>query len=217
MGPAAHAATLETSHVDRLARGFTDPVDAWLPLTHALNAVNFSMGDDDRYPFILSPGRRQARPGPRPRRKRVTHLTGDAAASCVNPNDPDSRPVRSGDTATSVPWLQQGTRLRAAWWLHDSGFNPVAPSATPCGRSPRGTKVSATLDRSNRPPRIGLLVERDVMVGAYAVRKLNEARMLSNNLTVQRFEIVRFDRDGAVPDHFNREFWESFKLLNPSQ
>ena len=27
----------------------------WLPLTYALNAINRSMGDDDLYPFVLTP------------------------------------------------------------------------------------------------------------------------------------------------------------------
>ena len=45
-------------------------LEAWLPLTYALNAINRSMGDDDLYPFVLAPGgdreagaHRRARPG----------------------------------------------------------------------------------------------------------------------------------------------------------
>ena len=30
-------------------------LDAWLPLTYALNAVNRSMGANDLYPFVLAP------------------------------------------------------------------------------------------------------------------------------------------------------------------
>jgi hypothetical protein len=30
-------------------------LDAWLPLTYALNAINRSIGDDDLYPFVLAP------------------------------------------------------------------------------------------------------------------------------------------------------------------
>jgi len=33
----------------------TSLLDAWLPLSYALNAVNRSMGADDLYPFVLSP------------------------------------------------------------------------------------------------------------------------------------------------------------------
>jgi hypothetical protein len=36
-------------------RGFAELLDAWLPLTYALNAVNRSMGRDDLYPFTLAP------------------------------------------------------------------------------------------------------------------------------------------------------------------
>jgi hypothetical protein len=34
---------------------FNRVVDAWLPLSYALNAVNRSMGKDDLYPFVLAP------------------------------------------------------------------------------------------------------------------------------------------------------------------
>jgi len=34
---------------------FAELLDAWLPLTYALNAVNRSMGRDDLYPFTLAP------------------------------------------------------------------------------------------------------------------------------------------------------------------
>ena len=34
---------------------FLSMLDAWLPLTYALNAINRSIGDDDLYPFVLSP------------------------------------------------------------------------------------------------------------------------------------------------------------------
>jgi hypothetical protein len=36
-------------------RDFAELLDAWLPLTYALNAVNRSMGRDDLYPFTLAP------------------------------------------------------------------------------------------------------------------------------------------------------------------
>jgi hypothetical protein len=31
-------------------------LEAWLPLTYALNAISRSIGDDDLYPFVLAPG-----------------------------------------------------------------------------------------------------------------------------------------------------------------
>ena len=50
--PALHAST----KLDSYAPGdFTRLVDAWLPLTFALNSMNRSMGLADLYPFVLSP------------------------------------------------------------------------------------------------------------------------------------------------------------------
>ncbi len=40
--------------VDPQSASFDDVLEAWLPLTYALNAVNRSMGRDDLYPFVLS-------------------------------------------------------------------------------------------------------------------------------------------------------------------
>jgi hypothetical protein len=39
-----------------LHESFDRVVEAWLPLSYALNAVNRSMGKDDLYPFVLAPG-----------------------------------------------------------------------------------------------------------------------------------------------------------------
>ena len=33
-----------------------EQMDAWLPLSFAINALNRSMGQQDAYPFVLSPG-----------------------------------------------------------------------------------------------------------------------------------------------------------------
>ena len=30
-------------------------LDAWFPLTYALNAINRSLGEGDLYPFVLAP------------------------------------------------------------------------------------------------------------------------------------------------------------------
>jgi hypothetical protein len=48
---------LET-HIDfqpYRAQSIEQLVDAWLPLTFALNSINRSMGQPDLYPFILTP------------------------------------------------------------------------------------------------------------------------------------------------------------------
>lgn len=34
---------------------FSDLIDHWIPLTHAMNSLNRSMGHEDAYPFVLSP------------------------------------------------------------------------------------------------------------------------------------------------------------------
>ncbi len=47
-GLAADPRTLDDVDADRLLAG-------WLPLSYALNAVNRSMGEEDLYPFVLSP------------------------------------------------------------------------------------------------------------------------------------------------------------------
>ena len=33
----------------------TEIIDAWLPLTFAVNSLNRAMGNQDLYPFVLSP------------------------------------------------------------------------------------------------------------------------------------------------------------------
>ena len=45
---AADPAAVDTSDAGAL-------IDAWLPLSYALNAVSRSLGEDDLYPFVLSP------------------------------------------------------------------------------------------------------------------------------------------------------------------
>jgi hypothetical protein len=36
-------------------QGIATLIDAWLPLTFAVNSINRSMGQPDLYPFVLSP------------------------------------------------------------------------------------------------------------------------------------------------------------------
>ena len=54
-----HIATSEQaplySYPAAAADGIQGLLDAWLPLTYALNALNRSMGADDVYPFVLAP------------------------------------------------------------------------------------------------------------------------------------------------------------------
>ena len=60
LGPDTRARTLDPTLVsapedDVDDRSFEAIVAQWLPLTYALNAINRSMGDDDLYPFVLTP------------------------------------------------------------------------------------------------------------------------------------------------------------------
>jgi hypothetical protein len=57
-GPAevADPSLVAVPPVDPDSEPFSTVLDAWLPLTYALNAVNRSMGRDDLYPFTLAPG-----------------------------------------------------------------------------------------------------------------------------------------------------------------
>ncbi len=49
------ALTAEVDFNPHKARCIEDLIDAWLPLTYAVNSLNRSMGQPDFYPFILSP------------------------------------------------------------------------------------------------------------------------------------------------------------------
>ena len=59
-GPDVHVHTSPKAPLSALPDDNVEDFDAiittWLPLTLALNAVNRSMGKDDLYPFVLSPG-----------------------------------------------------------------------------------------------------------------------------------------------------------------
>jgi hypothetical protein len=61
--------------------------------------------------------------------------------------------------------------------------------------------------------RTGYLVERDVMVGAFSIRKLVESNKVSHEVERMKWEVTRHLPRGPVPDVMNRwSFWESFDL-----
>ncbi|WP_146174637.1 hypothetical protein [Umezawaea tangerina] len=63
--------------------------------------------------------------------------------------------------------------------------------------------------------RSSFIVERDVMVGAYAVRKLLEAKKVSDRLAGQVFSVRSHALVGEVPDMRSRfEFWEIYDIDN---
>ena len=65
-------------------------------------------------------------------------------------------------------------------------------------------KVADRLEAKTRQKRwtgrTGYLIERDFMVGAYAIRKLIESHEVSEELGQYRIPVRRFDRTGDPPD-----------------
>ena len=60
------------------------------------------------------------------------------------------------------------------------------------------------------------LFERDVMTAAYAVRKLIEARRVSDALAKKSWPLVRYVRTGPVPDAYNSDSPEElFEMSSP--
>lgn len=61
--------------------------------------------------------------------------------------------------------------------------------------------------------RTGFLVERDIMLSAYAVRKLLEARKISDILAARRVPVRQHSLLGRTPDWWNRSsVWENYDL-----
>lgn len=61
--------------------------------------------------------------------------------------------------------------------------------------------------------RTGFLVERDIMLSAYAVRKLLEARKISDILAARRAIVRQHSLFGRTPDMWNRfSVWENYDL-----
>ena len=57
-GPAAPVSStvaLDSEPADTETDSFHDVIATWLPLTYALNAINRGMGQNDLYPFVLTP------------------------------------------------------------------------------------------------------------------------------------------------------------------
>jgi hypothetical protein len=61
--------------------------------------------------------------------------------------------------------------------------------------------------------RTGYLLERDIMLGAFSVRKLVDSRKVSQHVESLRWPVARHLLNGRVPDMLNRwHFWESFDV-----
>jgi hypothetical protein len=98
---------------------------------------------------------------------------------------------RTAVIADSVPWKRDLLRIAAAL---------------------EKRKVQA---RVHWTERTSFLVERDIMIGAYAVRKLVEARKLSDELCAERVAVRRHALKGSPPDIWNRDdFWDHYDMTN---
>lgn len=61
--------------------------------------------------------------------------------------------------------------------------------------------------------RTGFLVERDVMVGAYSVRRMKESFKVSDNLASRTWPVRIHEPCGPVPDvHNNHKLWDLYDL-----
>lgn len=64
--------------------------------------------------------------------------------------------------------------------------------------------------------RTTFLVERNLMNAGYAIRRLNEARRISDNLAAQPIPVQMHMLTGGPIDIWNRgEYWEHFDMDNP--
>jgi nucleotide-binding universal stress UspA family protein len=78
-------------------------------------------------------------------------------------------------------------------------------------------RIAETLDRRTTQrrwtERTSFLVERDVMNAAYAIRKLNEARKISDELAQERVTVERHQLLGKPVDIWNRfEFYKHYDM-----
>lgn len=81
-------------------------------------------------------------------------------------------------------------------------------------------RIAKSLEQRTRQrrwsERTSFLVERDVMNGAYAVRKLNEARRISDELTAETVAARQHSLVGRPVDIWNRhEFYEHYDMQHP--
>lgn len=70
-------------------------------------------------------------------------------------------------------------------------------------------RIASRLERKSRQARwtdrSTFLTERDLLLAGYAIRRLTEARKLSDTLVSTPVPVLRYPRVGAVPDVYNKE------------
>ena len=58
------------------------------------------------------------------------------------------------------------------------------------------------------------MIERDIMIAAFAIRKLIDAHKLSDEITRRELVVIQHPLSGRVPDLLNyQRFWEHYDLL----
>jgi hypothetical protein len=67
------------------------------------------------------------------------------------------------------------------------------------GRLERKSRQESWSDRSS------FRTEKDLMLAGYAIRRLTEARKLSDSLVATQVPVLRYPRVGVVPDVYNKE------------
>lgn len=83
-------------------------------------------------------------------------------------------------------------------------------------------KTASRLERKKTQKRwtdrSGFLVERDIMVGAYSVRRLIECWKVSHDLAASRISIVTYPLIESAPNFYNKYFyWELYDLDCPTK
>jgi hypothetical protein len=84
-------------------------------------------------------------------------------------------------------------------------------------------KIAARLEKKRSQQRwterSGFLVERDIMIGAYAVRRLIEASKVSTPLMATSTNVLAYPLTGErIPDAWSRvRFWEFYDMDSPSR
>ena len=78
-------------------------------------------------------------------------------------------------------------------------------------------RIAARLERRKTQKRwtqqTTFMVERDIMVAAFAIRRLTEAHKLSDDVTGREIVVIHYPLSGRVPDHMSYErIWQHYDL-----
>ncbi|SDT42606.1 hypothetical protein SAMN04489743_2861 [Pseudarthrobacter equi] len=81
-------------------------------------------------------------------------------------------------------------------------------------------RIARRLERKTRQEhwteRSSFRVEKDLMMAGYAIRRLLEARKLSDSLAAKQVPVVRHPRIGPIPDFYNRDEIDAlYDIANP--